>query len=377
MATVGARETPMYASISSAAEDFRSTRRQMLIHAGAVLAAPALITGARAANEQLVLASYGGTTETFMRTEVIPGFEKETGIKVVYAVGTALSNYSRVLATRRRPEIDLYWANDLSHLAGKQQDLYLKLDPELVPNLKNVYPLARDADGIGVMSNISGCGLQYNPQKFAEAGFAPPTSWLDLWDHKFKGRVAIYSIGVLFSQDFLAMMTRVFGGNEGDISVAIRKIRELRDSGNVVAFANSPAEMDNIMTQGQAWVNYNAQTRALALMQNGSPLKYVQPKEGGTLFSVIFDAVKGSPNPIAAQKFINYMLKEDIQSATAEKIGYAPVNMNAKVPAVFADVMPRNEATLRTFVQLDRATMNRDLENWTEVWNREIETRRR
>uniref|UniRef100_A0A9E8A1M3 ABC transporter substrate-binding protein n=1 Tax=Bosea sp. NBC_00436 TaxID=2969620 RepID=A0A9E8A1M3_9HYPH len=323
-----------------------------------------------------MLASSGGTIETFMRNEVIPGFEKETGIKVTYAVGTALSNYARVIATRRRPEIDLFWANDLAHLAGKQQGLYLKLDPALIPNLKEVYSVARDSDGIGVMCSVSGCGLQYNPQKFAEAGLAPPTSWLDLWDPKLKGRVVIYSIGVLFSQDFLAMMTHVFGGNEKDVGPAIRKIRELRESGNIVAFANSPAEMDNIMVQGQAWISVNAQTRAIALMQGGSPLKYVQPKEGGSLFSIVLDVVKGCQNPIAAQKFINYLLSVGVQNETAEKIGYAPVNAQAKVPAEFASIMPSSEANLRTFVQLDRATMNRDLENWTELWNREIETRR-
>jgi putative spermidine/putrescine transport system substrate-binding protein len=256
------------------------TRRKLLAGAAATLALPAIVTGARAANEQIVLASYGGTTETFMRNEAIPSFEKETGIKVVYFVGTALSNYSRVLATKRRPEIDVYWANDLSHLAGKLQDLYAKLDPSLVPNLQNIYPLARDADGIGVASNLSGCGLQYNPRKFKEAGFAPPTSWLDLWDPKFKGRVAVYSIGVLFSQDFLAMMSRVLGGNENDVRPAITKIRELRDSGNIVAFANSPAEMDNIMVQEQAWINYNAQTRALALIKGWLGAE-IRPAERG------------------------------------------------------------------------------------------------
>ncbi|MDB5512190.1 MAG: hypothetical protein JWR08_1673 [Enterovirga sp.] len=352
-----------------------ATRRTVLAGVGAAIAMPAVVTSPRA-NEQIVLASYGGTIETFMRNQAIPAFEKETGIKVVYVVGTALANYSRVLATRGRPEIDVYWANDLSHLGGKLQGLYTKLDPALVPNLQNVYPVARDPDGIGVASNVSGCGLQYNAKKFQEAGFAPPTSWLDLWDPKFKGKVAIYSIGVLFSQDFLAMMTRILGGNEKDIRPAIKKIRELRDSGNIVAFANSPAEMDNIMVQEQAWINYNAQTRALALIQGGSPLRYVQPKEGGTLFTVLFDVVKGCPNPTGAQKFINHMLREDIQTGAAAALGYAPVNPKAKIPAAFEGVMPSNEAALATFVQLDRATMNKELDAWTEVWNREIESRR-
>ncbi len=327
------------------------------------------------AQEQIVLASYGGTIEQFMRGTAIPAFEKETGIKVVYVVGTALSNYSKVLATKGRPEIDIYWSNDLTHVSGKLQGLYQKLDIKLVPNLNEVYDTLRDPDEIGVPSHISTLGIQYNSKKFKEAGWEPPTAWMDLWDPKYKGKIALYSFGVLYSQDLLALMTRVLGGNETDIRPAIKKLKELRDTNGIVAFPTSPAEMDNVMVQEQAWITTNASIRALALKQRGSVLEYVNPKEGGNYFTVNFQVVQGAKNPIGAQKFINHMLSTDMQTKAASGMGYAPVNKNATVPPEWESYMPTGKA-LDKFIKLDRATMNKNLDEWAEVWNREIESKR-
>ncbi|RUZ73497.1 ABC transporter substrate-binding protein [Mesorhizobium sp. M7A.F.Ca.US.006.01.1.1] len=351
----------------------RVNRRTVLAAAGAALAMPAISRVSRA-NEQIVLGSYGGTIEEFMREEAIPPFEKETGISVVYVVGTALGNYSKILATRSNPEMDIYWANDMSHLSGKVQGLYDTLDPALIPNLAKVYPTALDADGIGVASNMAATGLEYNSARLREAGLEPPTSWLDLWDPKYHGRVAMCSIGILQTQDFLAMMTRILGGSEQDIGPAIAKIKELRDSGNIVNFANSPAEMDNVMVQEQAWIGVNSTTRTLALQDRGFPVEYVQPSEGGPMHTILLDVVKGAANPTGAHKFINHMLGEEVQSGIARALAYAPVNPGASIPENYRQVMPSDEAGLATFISLDRVTMNQNLDRWIETWNREIES---
>ena len=151
------------------------TRRSIFLAAPAVVLSSIAPSPARA-EEKIVLASYGGTIEQFMRSVAIPAFEKETGIKVVYVTGTALSNYSKVMATRGNPEVDIYWSNDLTHLGGKLQGLYEKLDPNIVTNIKDVLDGLPDPDGIGVPSHISTTGIQYNSKIFREKGWEPPTS---------------------------------------------------------------------------------------------------------------------------------------------------------------------------------------------------------
>ena len=54
------------------------------------------------------------------------------------------------MASRNSPEIDVYWSNELTHVAGKQQGLYEKLDPAVMTNLADVDDSAKDPDNIGV-----------------------------------------------------------------------------------------------------------------------------------------------------------------------------------------------------------------------------------
>lgn len=349
-----------------------------LVGGAAILGLTALSAHAQAPKPEaeVVLAGYGGTIEQFIRNKVIPGFEKATGIKVKLVVGTALSNYSKVLATRERPEIDVYWSNELTHIAGKQQGLYVATDPKIVTNLPDIFTLAKDPDGIGVASYVTDIGIQYNVDKFKEAGLAPPTSWFDLWDPKFKGKVALYSFGIAFSQDLVALMTRLTGGDEKNIDKAIAKIKELKTSGNAVVFANTPAEMDNIMNQGQAWMTYNVGLRALIQRAKGAPLEYVQPKEGGIFFTNYFDVVKNAPHPVAAQMLVDYLMRPDVQTEISEGLAVAPINRKATVAPSLVGKVPFGDEALGKLVRIDRAEMNKHLDEWAERWNREIESRR-
>ncbi|MSP03910.1 MAG: ABC transporter substrate-binding protein [Acetobacteraceae bacterium] len=344
-------------------------RRRFSVLAGAAMMAPHPASAA----EEVVFASYGGGIEQFLRKSVIREFEKETGIKVTYVVGTALSLYSRVLATRARPEIDIYWANDLTHVAGKQMGLYGTVNPKIVTHLDDLVADARQADNIGVISNLASTGLQYNTDKFKQMGWAPPTSWLDLWDPKYKGRVALYSINVLYSQEFLGLMARLMGGDEKNIAPGLKKIRELKEMGQIAAIANTPAEMDNILAQGQAWITYNGGTRALTLKASGAPFEFITPKEGAISFNLYLDPIKGAPHPDALQKFIEFFLRPEIQTKMAEGIFYAPANRKATLHPDLAAVLPHGTAAVAALIRMNRSVMNQELDHWIEQWNRVIE----
>ena len=204
-----------------------TSRRATLVRAAALVGAVVIGSTAYAqpagVESEVVLAGYGGTYEQFTRNLIIPAFEKATGIKVKLVVGTALSNYAKVVASRNNPEIDVYWSNELTHAAGKQQGLYDKLDSRVVTNLVDVYSTSRDSDGIGVGSHVQATGFQYNSAKFREAGIPPPSSWNDLADPRLKGKVALYNFSVAFSQDLIVILTKLAGGNEKDVRPGIEK----------------------------------------------------------------------------------------------------------------------------------------------------------
>ncbi len=327
------------------------------------------------AETEVVMASFGGTIEQFNRSDVIPAFEKATGIKVKLVVGTALTNYAKVVASRSNPDIDVYWSNELTHAAGKQQGLYEKLDPKVVTNLADVYDFAKDPDGIGVGVYVLATGIMYNSKALREAGIPAPTSWNDLWDPRLKGKVALYSFDVAYSQDLLVLLARPGGGSEKNIRPGLEKLKSLRTSGNLVSFASTPAELDNMLVQGQAWMTVNGSPRAFILKDRGAPIDFAFPKEGAGYFTNYFEVVKNAPHPKAAQLLVNFLTSPDIQLIIAKGVVAAPINRKVVVPDSLRGKVPLGEQ-LGKLVRIDRVEMNRDLDNWAEQWNREVEGKR-
>jgi len=344
---------------------------------GAMALALPLLSGNAAAQgeNEVVFAGFGGSLETLFRDKITPAFEKATGIKLKYVVGTALSNYGKVLAARNKPDIDVYWSNELTHAAGKQQGLYAKLDPAIVTHLPDVLKVARDVDDIGVAVFLIATVIQYNTQAYAEAGIPPPTSWNDLADPRLKGRVALLNFNVAASQDLLVIMTRLAGGTEADVRPGLAKIKALKDSGNLVSFASTPAELDNMIVQKQAWVTVQSSPRPLMLKQKGAPVDAAFPKEGAGFFTNYFDVLKGAPHAKNAQILVNFLISPEIQRLIAEEAVAISIQKGVPVPKALEGRMSADEQGLSKMIRIDRATMNRDLDKWSEMWNREIEAK--
>jgi putative spermidine/putrescine transport system substrate-binding protein len=324
---------------------------------------------------EVVMATFGGTIEQFVRAEVVPAFEKATGIKVKIVVGTALSNFAKIAASRANPEVDVYWSNELTHAAGKQQGLYEKLDPKIVTNLADVYDFAKDPDGIGVGVYVLATGIQYNSKALKDAGIPPPTSWNDLWDPRMKGKVALYSFDVAYSQDLLVLLTKVAGGTEKDVRPGLEKLKTLKSSGNLAMFASSPAELDNMLVQGQAWMTVNGSPRAFILKDKGAPIDFAFPKEGAGYFTNYFEVLKNAPHPKAAQLLVNFLTSPEVQLVIAKGVVAAPINSKVVVPDSLKGKVPLGDEMTK-LVRIDRAEMNRQLDNWAEMWRREIEAKR-
>lgn len=355
----------------------RSARRVVVFVLCALLGAlaPAVVR-AQSAEPEVVMATFGGTIEQFVRAEIVPAFEKATGIKVKLLVGTALSNYAKIAAARNSPDIDIYWSNELTHAAGKQQGLYDKLDTKVVTNLADVYASSKDPDGIGVGIYVLATGIQYNSKALRDAGIAPPTSWNDLFDARLKGKVALYSFDVAYSQDLLVFLARLAGGSEKDVRPGIERLKALKASGNLVTFASSPAELDNMLVQGQAWMTVNGSPRAFMLKNRGAPIDFAFPKEGAGYFTNYFEVVKNAPHPKAAQLLVNFLISPEMQLIIAKGVVAAPVNRKVVVPDTLKGMVPLGEEQQGKLMRIDRAEMNRQLDAWAELWRREVEAKR-
>jgi putative spermidine/putrescine transport system substrate-binding protein len=321
----------------------------------------------------VVFLGFGGLHEKNMKERVLPPFEKKHNAKVLYVTGTMAANFARAQAQKARPEADVLWANDLTHVMGKAQTLFEKLDAARVANLKDVYDVSRDADGIGVMQGFQAEGLQYNTRIFRERNLPPPTSWYDLWRADLKGRVGFYAGTNAYTQYLIPLLARLEGGNERNVDGAFRKLREATASAQT--FAVAPAELDNLLKQGEVWLTYNGSARVYELAATGFPVEFVYPKEGAILFANWFDVLKGAPHPELAQELVNYLISAEAQALFARHVFFGPVNKALTLDPEVARKVPFGPDQVGKLIKLDFVAMNEQVTKWTERWNKEIERR--
>lgn len=353
-------------------------RRQVLLGMAATAGAAALPAGtSRAGSSRLegevVFACNGGVQEKMFRA-MGTSFEKASGVKVSYVIGTMLGHMAKIQASRAKPDIDVLFGADLTHSAGKATGLFEKIDPAVVTNTAQLYPSALDSDGIGVTCSLTSIGIGYNVDKYKEAGIPAPTSWFDLWDPRLKGKLAICTFGITWIHDFLVLIARLSGGGENNIRPGLEKIKELKTMGNLAFMPNSPAELENLLTQGLAWTTVTASVRTYQLQGQGYPFDFVYPKEGASLYANWMDVIKGAPHPKAAQAFVNHVLTPECQMIMAGGL-YGPTNNTVVLPPEIARKAPYGAERIASLVKLDREKINIELDRWNEAWNRELEAK--
>lgn len=324
-----------------------------------------------AQSRDVVFLGFGGTHEKNMKERVLPGFEQKFGARVVYVPGTMAANFARVQAQKGRPEADVLWDNDLTHVIGKKMGLYERLDLRRVTALKDVYDIAKDADGVGVMQGLQAEGLQYNTKVFRDKGWAPPSSWYDLWKPEFKGRVGVYAGTNAYTQYFIPLLARLEGGNERSTEAAFRKLRELGPS--APTFPAAPAELDNLIKQGEVWIAYNGSSRVYELQAAGFPTDFVYPKEGALIFGNWFEVIKGAPHPELAQELVNYLIGPEAQALFARHVFFGPINRATRLDPETARRVPFGPDQVGRMIKLDFEAMNEEVGRWNERWNKEVE----
>lgn len=343
----------------------------------ALAAAVVVLAGAPGVRSQavreVVFLGFGGTHEKNMKERVLPPFERAHNAKVLYVTGTMAANFARAQAQKGRPDADVIWDNDLTHVMGKRMGLFEKLDRARVTNLKDVYDVARDPDGVGVMQGFQAEGLEYNAKVFKDKGWPPPTSWRDLWNPAFKGRVGLYAGTNAYTQYLIPMIARLEGGGERQVDGAFARLRELAPS--APTFALAPAELDNLLKQGEVWIAYNGSSRVYELQLAGFPVEFAYPKEGALIFGNWFDVLKGAPHGELAQDLVNYLIGVEAQALFARHVFFGPINGQVRLDPEVARRVPFGPEQIGKMVKLDFEAMNDGVARWTERWNKEIERR--
>jgi putative spermidine/putrescine transport system substrate-binding protein len=277
----------------------------------------------------LKVGTYGGYFKDSFDEHIYPDFTQETGIEVESVAEPTGEAWLVQLQTAARAGIapaDVSMMAQVTRLKGQNAQLWAPLDDAKMPNLKNLvehfvhrYPDGK-VSGVGAVSWF--ITLVTNTEAYPE----PPTSWKALWDPANEGKLGLLALA---SNSFLLEITAKtwFGGpdvlsSDDGIQQVLDKLIELRP--NVQLWYRDEGQFQQALQSGEIPMGqYYHDVTGLAAAK-GEPVRSTFPSEGGVLDSGSWCVSKASKELDAAQVFIDYMCRPEIQAKLSRKVGTAP-----------------------------------------------------
>jgi putative spermidine/putrescine transport system substrate-binding protein len=285
---------------------------------------------------EVVYAGSAGTLETALKDSMGPWLTNQ-GIKLTYVEGTSASTLAKVQAGAQahNQTIDVFNNNDTTTAQGVGQGLWAKLEKCILTNsseLDQALAFRKEIVGDGpyaVRLVISISGLAYNPNVFQKNGWAPPTSWLDLFDPKYASCVVPLTptSGVPYIPMLNYLTTKDYA-NDSQTMANFSKIAK-----QIPAFAGSVAQSLQLLQQGVGCLSPSLQGRVLDLQVQGAPLAFANPKQGAAFLAGTITITKDAPHPVAAQQFVNQLISAQVQQLMFEKTYFASTNTKVVRPA--------------------------------------------
>lgn len=323
------------------------------------------------AQDTLRIAVFGGVWRDAIREGVVANFEKATGT----TVSIEAANYNEIVAKLRagagNPPYDLVPLNPYAIEAMEAAKLIVPIDRSRLPNLVDLSPALLKKMSVGddlyaVPFSLGQLALAYRTDMID----TPPTSWLDLFDPKYKGcGVAMLAPATSGGgAETMSALAKAAGGADTDPAV-MDKVFEAVKAGkdNIVAFPANTADMSTLLQRGEACLGAQYDGRTIELGIAGVPLALAVPKEGSVAAGNGYALTAGSPNVDLAYKFLEFVSDPQSQAIFAGRIYYATSNLKTPYGETFMKYRPV-ATDFDNLIWLDSNGLSQRVADWQTRW---------
>lgn len=229
---------------------------------------------------------------------------------------------SKVLAEKEANAIqaDVLLVSDAATFESlKAQDLLMSYES---PELDGIDSGYYDADHTYTGTKIISTGIIINTDVISDA----PASLADLTKEEYKDEVimpsplysgaAAYNLGVITRTDGLGW----------DFYEKLKANNVQVDKGN--------GAIQKAVVAGEKGLGLIVDYMALRSKADGAPVEFVYPEEGSLIVTEPIAIVNGTSHEEEAKSFVDFILSDDGQKATAE-IGYTPIRKGVAAPEGF------------------------------------------
>lgn len=335
-------------------------KKSIVIALCAALSVTAAVPVSADSEKELVLFTW----ENMFPQEELDGFEKETGIKIVYSNFDTDETMFEKLSMAKGGDYDIVIADDYIIENVVQEGLAEKLDQSKLTGFENINPLYQgqfyDPDNEYTIPYGAGIPLiVYDPEMVD----VEIKGYADLWDPSLEDSIALVANYRVING--ITNLTLGKSMNEEDvesIKETGEKLLELAPNVRLIQDDNT----QNALLNGEASVGFLYTSQVTAALAEYPELEVVYPEEGLGFGIMGMFIPSQAPNKEAAYQFMDYILQPEVSAQCTDFIGYYSTNKAAD-ELVNPDLVVPDSVKKGEIVQNVSAEAEEQYnKNWTE-----------
>ena len=273
------------------------------------------IFGCDGEKKQLNVFTWSGYISDEIRTE----FEKEFGVNVVIDIYGSNEDLHAKLSVGATG-YDIIMPSDYMVSKMMNENLLAELNHDNIPNFKNISPLFINKyfdpeNRYSVPYTFGTAGIAYDSSVVSPV----PDSWTVLWDEKNKNKFSMLDD----PRETLGVALKILG-----YSLNTTDPEQLRQSKEKL-IAQKPlvkqykSEAEELLIAGDVVMAHCWSGDAFRAAEKRPSIHYVIPKEGSSQFIDTVCIPKSAPHKDLAEKFINYLLRPEVNAKISAFTMYA------------------------------------------------------
>jgi spermidine/putrescine transport system substrate-binding protein len=165
----------------------------------------------------------------------------------------------------------------------------------------------------------------------------PITSWNDLWNPAFEGKVGMWAL----SRDVISITLKGLGYSinthePDELERARKRLMELKP--NATKLPGDIVSIVPLLEAEEIFIGFGWAYDATLAAESKFPIEYIIPREGSILWSDHWVIPANATNPKSAQDFINFILQPDI-SAEIINYSYYPIPHDGALPFIADEIL--------------------------------------
>jgi spermidine/putrescine transport system substrate-binding protein len=272
----------------------------------------------------------------YMPQSVMDAFTKEYGITIKYI---AYATEDEVAGNIQAGNVyDLVLTNPEFMPQLVEANLLKPIDYQQVPNFKNISANFRDL--VFDPGNIYSIPFHWGTTGIlvrTDLVDRPVTSWNDLWDPDFAGKVGIWAMPRSTMEIALkALKYSINSEDPAELEKAGQYMLQLKP--NVVLVSGLEDSMVPMLESGELEIGYGWGYDAALAHQSNVPIEYIVPQEGTILWMDSFIIPANANNPLGAELFLNFILQPEIAAQIINE-SYYPMAVDGADQFVNPDIL--------------------------------------